>query len=61
MQYQYLNIIIVGALVIYLAFKIYEDIRLGMTENMTFRILLLVFGIGILIFRILKLRKRTDN
>ncbi len=58
---QYLNILIVGALVIYLAFKLYQDVQAGVSGNMTLRVILLIFGVGILIYRIVQVLKQRKG
>ncbi len=58
---QYLNILIVGALVIYLAFKLYQDVQAGVSGNMTLRVILLIFGVGILIYRIMQVLKQRKG
>jgi hypothetical protein len=60
-QFQYLNIIIVSALVIYLAYQLYLDLKLGDSSNLALRIGLLVFGIVILVYRILQVRKYNNR
>jgi hypothetical protein len=60
-QYQYLNILIVAALVIYLAYQLYLDFQLGDTSNLALRIGLLVFGLAILVYRILQVRKYNNR
>ena len=58
---QYLNVIIVAALVIYLAYQLFTDYQAGITQNMTMRIVLLFFGLAILAYRISQLRKHRNN
>lgn len=60
-QYQYLNILIVGALVIYLAYQLYVDMQSGNTGNITLRVVVLVFGVGVLVFRIIQLKKHNNR
>jgi hypothetical protein len=60
-QYQYINIIIVAALVIYLAYQLYLDLKFGDTNNLALRIGLLVFGLAILVYRILQVRKFNNK
>jgi uncharacterized membrane protein YeaQ/YmgE (transglycosylase-associated protein family) len=58
---QYLNIIIIGALVCYLAYQLISDFQSGITENLTLRVVLLVFGLVILTYRIIQLRKQNNK
>jgi hypothetical protein len=58
---QYLNILIVGALVIYLAYQLFTDYQAGVTQNMTLRVVLLFFGLAILVYRISQARKQRNR
>lgn len=56
---KYLNILIPAAIVIYLAYQLYLDITVNNADNILFPSVLIIFGIAIIVYRIIKLRKNN--
>ncbi len=57
---QYLNIIAITALILYLAYRMYQNLRMGVTDNLLLQSLTLAVAVAILVYRIIMIRKKNS-
>ncbi len=57
---QYLNIIAITALILYLAYRMYQNLQMGVIDNLLLHSLTLAVAVDILVYLIIMIRKKNS-